>query len=127
MSQNEETKPEQAELTGTKALWKEVETALGNATETVRCRLKELYVERELSDRVSLLEKAFAKVREARKELQKMKPDVKNKDLEGKVVELWSTEAWDKKQKALEALAKLEKATEAAFEGKSFDELKKLV
>jgi hypothetical protein len=127
MSQNEETKPEQAELTGTKALWKEVETALGNATETVRGRLKELYVERELSDRVSLLEKAFAKVREARKELQKMKPDVKNKDLEGKVVELWSTEAWDKKQKALEALAKLEKATEAAFEGKSFDELKKLV
>ena len=127
MSQNEETKPEQAELTGTKALWKEVETALSNATDTVRGRLKELYVERELSERVSLLEKAFAKVREARKELQKMKPDVKNKDLEGKVVELWSTEAWDKKQKALEALAKLEKATEAAFEGKSFDELKKLV
>ncbi len=126
MSQNEDTKPTEP-LTGMKAFLAEIATTLDGLSEAVKGRYKEVRIERELTSRVELLDKAFTKLHEARKELQKMNPDIKNRDASGAPVTAWSNEAWDKKQKATEALAKLEKATEAAFEGRSFDELRKLV
>lgn len=127
MSQNEDTKPATTEesLTGAKALWADVESALSNSAEVVRSRLKDLYVERELQERTSLLEKGLNKVREARNELKKMKPDMKHRDSQGQLVENWSNDAWDKKQKAVEALTKLEKAVDSALSGK-YEDLKKL-
>lgn len=134
MSQNEEVKPEGEEVKQDTAggnpisdFWKEVEASLTDAATVARGRLKDLYVEEELQERTSTLKKGFTKVREAKKELQKMKPDQKSRDLQGKVVEQWSNDAWDKKQKAVEALTKLEKALNAALEGKGYEDLKKLV
>lgn len=134
MSQNEEVKPEAEESKPeTKDgspigdFWKEVESALSDAATVARSRLKDLYVEEEIQERTQTLKKGFTKAREAKKELQKMKPDMKSRDLQGKVVEQWSNEAWDKKQKAVEALTKLEKALNAALEGKGYEDLKKLV
>ncbi len=126
MSQNEDTKPTET-LTGTAAFFAEVNATIAGMDAAVQAQLKELHVTRELNSRVEVLDKAFAKLREARKELQKMNPDIKNRDASGNPVAAWSNEAWEKKQKAQEALTKLEKATEAAFGGKSFDELRKLV
>jgi hypothetical protein len=130
MSQSEEVKPEgeESKQDGNPIgdFWKEVESALATSAEVARARLKDFYVEEELQERTTLLKKGFAKSRESKKELQKMKPDMKSRDLQGKLVEAWSNEAWDKKQKAVEALTKLDKALTAALEGK-YEDLKKLV
>lgn len=135
MSQNEEVKPEGEETKSEETkqdgspigdFWKDVEAALVDAATIARTRARDLYVEEELAERTSTLRKGFAKSREAKKELQKMNPDMKTRDLQGKVVEQWSNDAWVKKQKAVEALTKLEKALNAALGGK-YEDLKKLV
>jgi hypothetical protein len=101
MSQSEEVKPEgeESKQDGNPIgdFWKEVESALATSAEVARARLKDFYVEEELQERTTLLKKGFAKSRESKKELQKMKPDMKSRDLQGKLVEAWSNEAWDKK------------------------------
>lgn len=129
MSQSEEVKQEEVKSEGNPVgeFWKDVESALSDSAQVVRTRLKDFYVEEELQERTNLVKKGFAKARESKKELQKMKPDMKSRDLQGKVVEQWSNDAWDKKQKAVEALTKLEKALTAALEGKGYEDLKKLV
>jgi len=124
MSQNEDTKPE--ELTGAKALWAAVESTLSTSHEVVFSRVKENAVEKELQSRVALVEKGINKLSEARNELKKMKPDMKSRSADGALVENWSVEAWDKKQKAVDQLSKLEKAVDAALGGK-YEDLKKLV
>lgn len=130
MSQNEETKPEDTPKNEAESLttnfWKEVENRLNSATNTVNERLLNFYVEEEVSSRAELVKKGFAKAREAKKELQKMKPDMKSRDKDGNLVENWSTDAWDKKQKAVEALTKLEKALNTAMSGK-YEDLKKVL
>lgn len=131
MSQNEEVKSESEEPKSEGGnpisdFWKDVESALSDCAQVARARLKDLYVEEEIQERTGLLKKGFTKVRESKKELQKMKPDMKTRDLQGKVVEQWSNDAWDKKQKAVEALTKLEKALTAALDGKGHEDLKKL-
>lgn len=125
MSQNEDTKPAETQpVTGAKALWDEVKSALSNSHEVVFQRVKEHYVEEELKSLTALVQKGFEKIRTLKGDLKKMKPDMKSRDAQGKLVENWSTDAWDKKQKAEEQLAKLEKAVDAALGG-SFDALKK--
>lgn len=129
MSQSDNTKPESDEpnsVNSIKSLRDEIDSILSaTAAVEVHNRLVQYYVETELSEKVSLLKNGFHKLREAKKELQKMKPDMKSHDRDGVVLEQWSNEAWDKKQKAVEALSKLEKALSTALAGK-YEDLKKV-
>lgn len=64
---------------------------------------------------------------EARNELRKMKPDQVSFGADGVKVESFSKDVWEKKNKAEEALGKLEKALEAALAGGDFEKLQELV
>lgn len=105
----------------------EVAETIKNSSTAVRTRLKDTLVQREIDNRVETLDKALLKIKEARKEVQKMKPDQVSFDTSGGKVETWSKTAHEAKVKAEEALAKLEQAFANALGGESFDKLREMV
>lgn len=108
-------------------LLSEVAETIKNSSSAIRSRLKDTLVEREVSSRVDLLDRGLLKLREARAEIKKMKPDQVSFDGGGQKTETWSKDAHEKKVKAEEQVEKLEKAIELALSGDSFDKLKDLV
>lgn len=108
-------------------LLSEVTETIKNSSTAIRSRLKDALVEREVVSRVDVLDKALVKIREAKKELLKMKPDQVSFDGGGQKVETWSKAAHETKVKADETLAKLEAAFAAAMLGENFDKLRDLV
>jgi hypothetical protein len=108
-------------------LLSEVADTIKNSTTAVRSRLKDALVEREVASRVDILDKALLKIREVRKEVQKMKPDQVSFDAGGQKIETWSKAAHEAKVKADESLGKLEGAFTAAMLGENFDKLRELV
>ena len=125
MSQNDSTNNGSKQSVATDLLASVAET-LKNSTDTVRARLTQTLVERKLASRVDLLDKGLTKLTDARNELKKMRPDQVSISGDGTKNETFSKDAWDKKAKAEEALAKLEKAVEQALTGESFDKLQEM-
>lgn len=106
----------------------EVTLMVKKSSETVRSRLISSLVEREIVNRVDLLDKSLLKLREAKKELDKVKADVETFDETGnKVSSSYSKTKYEERKKAQESKDKLEKAIEQALEGEGFDKLKELV
>lgn len=122
MSQNENTKPSAAQ-----GVLVEVADALRNSSQTVRSRLVTALTERELVKRVDLLDKGLAKLKEVKKEVDKIRP-ADMFDAEGnKVPGHFTKQQHEELKKAKEKFAKLEKAVEKAFAGEEFDKLANLV
>ncbi len=122
MSQNEDTKTNVAQT-----VLVEVADVLKASTPTVRSRLVSSLVEREVTRRVDLLDKGLNKLKSAKKELDKIKPDVETFSEAGeKLASTFSKAKFEERKKALEAFEKLSKAVEAAFAGESGDCFNKL-
>lgn len=124
MSQNEDTK-----VNTTSAVLAGVADALKGSTDSVKTRLQSLLVEREVAKRVDLLDKGLAKLRELKREVDKIRPkkvfDVETlKEVPGTT--LTAEEAKNLKA-AREKVTKLENALEKAFAGQEFDKLSNLV
>ncbi|HVI40873.1 MAG TPA: hypothetical protein VM577_09450 [Anaerovoracaceae bacterium] len=109
-------------------LLSQVAEVVKGSTDAVQNRVKDTLVERELASRTDLLLKGLEKIREAKKELDKIRPDVESYDENGAKVHAHYTKAkLDERKKANELKDKLEKAWEQAFNGESFDKLRELV
>lgn len=85
-------------------------------------------VEREINERVELLDRALVKLRDSKKELDKLRPDVKSYGATGEVAhELYSEEMMKKRKAATEQLSKLENAVEKALTGEDWNKLKEII
>jgi hypothetical protein len=104
----------------------EVADRIKNGKDDVRARLVNVLVERELTSRVDLLDKALAKHGELTKAMKKIKPDVETFDATGAKLEQFSKAKFEEKKKAEDQVTKLEAALELAFNG-DFGKLKELV
>lgn len=122
MSQNEESKV----LTHQSVL-AEVADSLKAATAQVRSQVKELLVSREVSKRVDLLDKGLAKLRDLKKEVEKVRPVEKFSADGTKLPGEYTKADWQTRSKAQEKVTKLENALEKAFAGQEFDKLAGLV
>lgn len=125
MSQNDTT--DDTKKSGASDVLAQVAETLKNSTDTIRARLTATLVERKLASRVDTLDKGLLKLQEGRNDLRKLKADQVSIDADGTKRETFSKDAWEKKNKAEEALGKLEKAVEAALSGESFDKLQELL
>ena len=122
MSDNSDVKKSAAVV-----LQEEVAAVLKDGNEHVKGKLRDLLVEREVSKRVDLLDKGMNKLRELKREVDKIRPPVVFNSAGEKMDGNYSKEDWQKKQQAQEKLAKLEKTLENAFAGQDFDKLASLV
>jgi hypothetical protein len=122
MSQNENTS-----VSAAQSVIVEVADALKASPATVRSRLVAALTEREVTKRVDMLDKALVKLKEFKKDVEKVRP-TDQFDLNGnKVPGLLTKQQHDELSKAKEKLAKLEQAVERAFAGEGFDKLAGLV
>ena len=122
MSQNENTKPSVAQ-----GVLAEVADALRASPTTVRSRLVAALTERELAKRVDMLDKGLSKLKEMKRDIDKIRPaDMFDGD-GNKVPGHFTKQQHEELKKAKEKFAKLEKAVEKAFAGEEFDKLSNLV
>lgn len=122
MSQNENTKPNAAQ-----SVLAEVADALKASPATVRSRLVASLTEREVAKRVDMLDKALAKLKEQKREMDKVRP-ADMFDAEGnKVPGHFTKQQHEELKKSKEKFSKLEFAVEKAFAGEGFDKLAGLV
>jgi len=122
MSQNEDTK-----VSTHQTVLAEVADALKASTQDVKQRVRGVLVEREIAKRVDLLDKGLAKLREAKGEVNKIRPPVSFTADGTKVEGTFSKADFEVLKKAKEKVAKLESALEKAFAGEEFDKLSGLV
>lgn len=126
----EESKP--AEETTKKAkvveLMAEVTDSIKGAGETIRTRLREAMVEREIKERVDLLDKTIIARNSVLTELRKIeRPDVETFGADGKVVSASYTKArLEELKKLKDKIAKYENAIEKALTDNDFSKLKEL-
>ena len=106
----------------------QVSEAIKASGPQVRERLVANLVEKELAERVGLLDRGLQKRSDAERELRKCnKPDREVFDAEGKVISAgFSKEAREAIKKAKEALSKIDLALEKALGGNDFGKLKEL-
>lgn len=122
MSQNSEVKD-----STTNNVLVAVADALNGSPNELQQRVKTLLVERELSKRVELLDKGMAKLRELKRELDKIRPPV-SYTLDGTKVEgNFSKTEFESLKLAREKVSKLEAVLEKAWAGQEFDKLAGLV
>ena len=122
MSQNENSKTNAAQ-----SVLVEVADALKASATTVRSRLVASLTEREVAKRVDMLDKALVKLREFKKDVDKVRPtDLFDAD-GNKVPGHFTKQQHEELKKAKEKLARLESAVEKAFAGEGFDKLANLV
>ena len=122
MSQNNDTK-----ASTTRTVLAEVAERLESANDTVRTRLRDALVEREVGKRVDLLDKGLAKLRELKREVDKIRPPVAFTADGTKVEGNFDKATFETLKKAREKVTKLETALEKAFQGQEFDKLSNLV
>ena len=126
MSENTENKTE-SKKSAASTLQEEVATILKDGSDHVKGKLRDLLVEREVSKRVELLDKGMNKLRELRREVDKIRPPTVYNGAGEKVEGNFTNEEWQKKKQAQEKVVKLEKTLENAFAGQDFDKLASLV
>lgn len=106
----------------------EVAGALKGANQSVKSRLVAALTERVLVQRVDMLDKGLAKLKELKKELDKIRaPEMVDITTGAKVPGLLTKAQFQELTKAREKVSKLEKALEKAFNGEEFDKLAGLV
>lgn len=105
----------------------EVADVLKASSGTVRTRLRDVLVERELVKRVELLDKALVKRRDLVKELDKIRPEDMFDAQGGKVPGNFTKSQHEQRKKAQERLTKFDAALERAFSGEGFDKLAQFV
>lgn len=106
---------------------KDVAEQIKNSQPEVRKRLVAVLVDRELDNRVSLLDKALTKRAECERELHKARPDQISYDVDGRVVsENYSKAKFEERKKLLEQQNKLETALTGALGG-DFKKLKEIL
>lgn len=126
MSDNTENKTENKKSAAL-TLQEEVAGILKDGSEHVKGKLRDLLVEREVSKRVDLLDKGMNKLRELKREVDKIRPPTVFNGVGEKVEGTFTKEEWQKKVQAKEKVAKLEKLLENAFAGQDFDKLSQMV
>jgi hypothetical protein len=122
MSQSEDTK-----MSTHQSVLAEVADVLKASPEVVRSRVKQVLVEREVAKRVDMLDKGLAKLREAKGEVNKIRPPVSFTPDGIKVEGNFSKADFETLKKVKEKVAKLEGALEKAFAGQEFDKLSSLI
>ena len=122
MSQSENTKQNVAT-----SVLVEVADALKASPAVVRQRLVSSLLERELVKRVDMLDKGLSKMKELKKEVDKIRPADMFDTAGNKVPGNLTKQQYEELKKAKEKLNKLENALEKAFEGEGFDKLAGLV
>ena len=106
----------------------EVADALKGSSQVVKSRLVTALTERVLAQRVDLLDKGLAKLKDLKKELDKIRaPEMVDFATGAKVPGLLTKAQYQELTKAKEKLTKLENALEKAFNGEDFDKLSGLV
>jgi hypothetical protein len=124
-SENEETKSEEkSEEVSVKKSTGDVLAAVADKIRTsgdiVRDRVVQSMVEKKLSTRVDMVEKALIKLKDADKELKKLGPDNEYyQEGSDKPVRTFSKQRREERKKAEEAKAKLETALEIVLSGKT--------
>lgn len=123
---SEETKEVEKKVTG---LLAEVADQIKGSAPQVYERLRDQMVERELADRVALLDKAFAKRRDLTNNLNKVnRPDNVTYNADGtEAAGTYTKERLNEIKKAREVLEKLENAMERALSQNDFGKLKDAV
>lgn len=119
----ETTSTEQSQAS---TLLTKVSESIKNSNDVVKERLTSLLVEREIVARVELLDKALAKLSEAKKELGKLKPDQTSIAGDGTKTETYSKEQYKKREDVKENLDKLNAAVQTAMLGEGPEPFKKL-
>jgi len=99
------------------AILAEVAEKVNGSNSSVRQRVVDAYVEKEVSARADLLDKSLTKLVELDKSLKKCRPDIETYTADGVKTEAWSKKALDEKRKATERHAALEKAIAAVLDG----------
>lgn len=105
----------------------EVAESLKQSSPVVKDRLVSVLVERELVKRVDLLDKGLVKLRELKRDLDKIRPVDKFTADGQKVPGDFTKQEFETLKKAREKFTKLESALQKAFEGQEFDKLSNLV
>lgn len=106
----------------------EVAATLKNSSDAVKTRLVSTLVEREVLNRVDVLDKALVKLKDVKKDLEKVKPDQETFDVDGKLISSgYSKVKADERKKAIDLKDRLEKAIELALSGDGFDKLRELM
>ncbi len=114
----EENKESRKHLSPASDFLEEVKTLLQGSNAEVRKRLLDTYVNREVEERVLVLDLLLKKRKEVSNELNKLRPDQKFLNGEGEVQhELYSPEQAKKRKEAIELLSKLDKAFTDASKG----------
>lgn len=88
---------------------------------TVTTRLRDLLVEREIADRVNTLDNALNKLRDLKRDLNKIKPDQVAVSPEGGKTESFSKAKWEEREKVVETISKLEDLVERALSNSNAD------
>ena len=122
MSQGEDTK-----VSTHQSVLVEVADALKASPAQVRSRVVSALVERELVKRVEMLDKGLAKLRDVKRDLDKIRPPVSYTADGQKVEGTFSKADFENLKKARERVTRLESALEKAFAGQEFDKLANLV
>lgn len=127
MSENTTENKTENKKSAAATLQEEVAAVLKDGNEHVKGKLRDLLVEREVSKRVDLLDKGMNKLRELKREVDKIRPPTVFSGSGEKKEGDFSKEDWQKKVQAKEKVAKLEKLLENAFAGQDFDKLSQMV
>ncbi len=109
-------------------LLSEVSDLIKNSHETVKQKLVSVLVEREINERVDLLVSAINKLKDIKKELDKIKPDIETFDAITftKLPTQFSKSKWEEKKKMTERKEKLEKVIDSALDGE-FEKLREVM
>lgn len=105
----------------------EVAGALKGSSQVVKGRLVAALTERVVAQRVDMLDKGLAKLKELKKEVDKIRAPDMFDTAGNKVPGLFTKAQNEELKKAKEKLNKLEKALEKSFNGEEFDKLAGLV
>jgi hypothetical protein len=106
----------------------DVAERIKNARGDVRERLIGTLVEREIGQRVDVLDKALSKREQLERDIRKLKPDDVSYDGDGNVVSAhYSKAKYEELKKAKDKLAKLDTAIEKALADNDFGKLKDAV
>lgn len=97
----------------------EVKEALAKSSKTVLDKVKQCLVDRGIAERVELVLKALDRRNSIQKDVNKCKPDMRSRTVDGKTHEAFSEQKWKEKGDLEEKLKKFDKALEVALSDKA--------
>jgi hypothetical protein len=116
--------------TGATSLSAEIADRIKGSTDVVRQKLLGRYADKEIDNRVNLLEKGFEQVKTIKTALNRVKPDIVHYDENKKPIhQAWTKPALEAKEKIEQGHKKLDAALTAAINNEpgAFDKLKEAI